>query len=123
MVRLQLALVIEDEPELLRLFSTVVRQTVPNVQLLSAAGGAAGIQVLKENTPDLLMLDLAMPHVSGNEVLEYVRGEPRLSRMVILVITAVASRLRDDLRPMVAEIILKPITPADLAAVLLRYFE
>ncbi len=123
MVRLQLALVIEDEPELLRLFSTIVRQTFPTVQLLSAAGGAAGIQVLMENTPDLLMLDLAMPHVSGNEVLEYVRSEPRLSKMIILVITAIPSRLRDDLRPMVAEIIPKPITPADLGAVLLRYFE
>jgi CheY-like chemotaxis protein len=79
-------LVVDDEPGLLRLFSELVARL--GVTTLQASGGIRAIELLRKETPDLMILDLAMPEVSGQDVLEYVRTQPRLDRMKIMILTA-----------------------------------
>src|SRR5262245_18993633 len=53
----------------------------------TAAGGDAALSVLQSANPDLVVLDLMMPQVSGVEVLKYIRSEPRLADTSVVLLT------------------------------------
>jgi CheY-like chemotaxis protein len=114
-------LIIEDEPELLGLFKTIIRRFVPSTNVITAQGGDFGIRVLHEQTPEIIMLDLAMPNVDGNAVIDYIISEPRLNRTVILLVTAVPTRLHENVRQRVNTIMTKPITPRELEQTIKHY--
>jgi CheY-like chemotaxis protein len=57
----------------------------------TAANGAEGLAALRDEVPDLLVLDLMMPGLDGPSVLEAMRADPRFDRVRVLVTTAVAS--------------------------------
>ena len=106
-----LVLIVDDEPGLLRLFTELVERL--NCKTFQAAGGTHALHVLDEVTPDLLILDLAMPEVSGYDVLQYVRGIPRLRAMKVMILTA-----RPNLVPEVEALgidcwVSKPVMPHD----------
>lgn len=79
-------LIVDNEQGLLTLFSSIVRRL--GYTTLQANGGAAAIDILDRTTPDLLILDMAMPGVNGVEVLRYLCGIPRLDAMPVIVVTA-----------------------------------
>jgi CheY-like chemotaxis protein len=61
-----LVLIVDDEPGLLRLFVGLVERL--DCETMQAEDGAAALEILDHETPDLLILDLAMPEMSGSEV-------------------------------------------------------
>ncbi len=85
-VSVPLVLVVDDEPGLLRLFTGLVQRL--NCDAIAVGSGVMALDVLDQETPDLLILDLAMPEVSGFDVLQYVRSIPRLSAMKVMILTA-----------------------------------
>jgi len=106
-----LVLIVDDEPGLLRLFSGLVQRL--DCDPILAASGAEALDILDRDTPDLLVLDLAMPQVSGIDVVRYVRQIPRLDVMRILILTA-----RPSLVPEVEALgidawLSKPVMPND----------
>jgi len=107
-----LVLIVDDELGLLQLFKTLLTRLPCAV--FTALGGAEAIDLLDRYTPDLLVLDLAMPVVSGVEVLEHVRATPRLNAMTVMILTA-----RPTMVPEVEALgidlwVSKPILPHDL---------
>lgn len=107
----QSVLVVDDEAGLLRLFASLVERL--DCETLRASGGEAAIDILNCSTPDLLILDLAMPEVSGIDVLHFVRSTPRLDHMKVMILTA-----RPNMAPELAELgfdywVSKPIMPHD----------
>jgi two-component system alkaline phosphatase synthesis response regulator PhoP len=108
-------LIVEDEALLLRLFKTVVEYILPNHEIVEANGGAAAIQHLqKEAAPRVMVLDLAMPYVDGNMVLEYMADDPRFKDTRVIIVTAASNRLQKEFRDRVDTILTKPVTPRDL---------
>ena len=106
-----LVMIVDDESGLLRLFTRLVQRL--DCETITAANGVAALDVLDHETPDLLILDLAMPEISGFDVLQHVRSIPRLDAMKVMILTA---------RPnMVTEIealgidcwVVKPVMPND----------
>jgi CheY-like chemotaxis protein len=79
-------LIVDDEPGLLRLFSGLIRRL--GCEAVPAGGGEEALAILEQSTPDLLILDLAMPEVSGADVLRYVRSQPGLDVMKVMILTA-----------------------------------
>jgi len=69
--------------------------------------------VLDQETPDLLILDLAMPEVSGLDVLRYVRSVPRLSKMKVMILTARPSTIPEAETLGIDYWITKPVLPSD----------
>jgi len=51
-------------------------------------GSSAGMLVLREETPDLVFLDINMPGVSGFEILKFMSREPRLANVPVFVATS-----------------------------------
>ncbi len=107
-------LIVEDEADLLTLFKLTLRQHAFTNPILTANGGRAAIQVLHEQTPAVVLLDLAMPQVNGNDVLLYMLSEPRLDQTRVVVVTAVPMRLSDEVAIRVNQTLIKPVGSREL---------
>lgn len=109
-------LIIEDDRDIVEL----VRYNLAKegFQVVSAVDGAAGLAALKKSTPDLLLLDLMLPKMSGLDVCREIRREESLNRLPILMLTA-----RGDEADRVVglemgadDYVTKPFSPRELVA-------
>ncbi len=81
-------LIVEDDPEMARLLTEILTTTWRRVRVRTAADGAEALRLLRERWPDLLLLDLLMPGMSGYEVLRTLRADPALRDLPVVVLTA-----------------------------------
>jgi PAS domain S-box-containing protein len=89
--RIRTILYIEDNPSNLELVERVLA-TRPGLKLISAMQGSRGIELARDHRPDVILLDLHLPDMSGEEVLRALREDPATEQMPIVVITADATR-------------------------------
>jgi DNA-binding response OmpR family regulator len=109
-------LVIDDEPDVLQIVRAML--VTRNFDVALAEGGEEGLKLAAETRPDLIVLDLMMPRVSGLEVLKRLRKDNVLRMIPIVIISA----LGDEQRPPdfwtktlgVADYIQKPFDPLEL---------
>jgi chemosensory pili system protein ChpA (sensor histidine kinase/response regulator) len=104
-------LIVDDDPGLLRLFSALVERL--GCETLRAPGGVKALDTLDETTPDLLILDLAMPEISGLDVLRHVRRTPRLDSMKVMILTARPNMVREVEALGIDCWVSKPVMPND----------
>jgi two-component system cell cycle response regulator DivK len=83
-------LVVDDDARNLRLAGTVLEQA--GHQVLSAEGGAEGVQVALAHMPDLVLMDVQMPGMDGIAALRCLRGEPRTATVKVVALTALAMK-------------------------------
>lgn len=79
---MSLILVIEDDPAILRGLTDNLR--FESYEVLSAADGDAGYRLLREKKPDLLILDLMLPKLSGYEICRKARASGILTPILML---------------------------------------
>lgn len=79
-------LVIDDGADNRMLLDAVLSRA--GYRVLAAASGEEGLEVLTHETPSLILLDFSMPGLSGPQVAERVRREPRLTATPIILLTA-----------------------------------
>jgi CheY-like chemotaxis protein len=79
-------LVVDDDPKAVELIAVRLLGLVSAV--LRAYGGQDAIDVARRELPDLIVLDLMMPDLSGLQVVEALMSEPRTAGIPILVVTA-----------------------------------
>ena len=109
-------LVIDDDPLALRLISYALQQE--GYQVVTAADGPTGLQKAREETPDLVVLDVMMPKMDGYEVCRRLRADPRTAYSPILMLTARAQPM-DKVEGFEAgtdDYLTKPADPKELAA-------
>jgi diguanylate cyclase (GGDEF)-like protein len=83
-------LVVDDNEVNLEVITDVLRGNGYPVKI--ADGGAKALEIIMDDTPDLVLLDLMMPEVSGEDVLTKVRETPSVSDLPIILLTARASQ-------------------------------
>ncbi|MDQ3159538.1 MAG: response regulator, partial [Pseudomonadota bacterium] len=79
-------LVVDDDPKAVELISAYL--STPAYDVVRAYGGSDAITLARQLHPDLILLDLMMPDVSGFEVVEALSQHPETARIPILVLTA-----------------------------------
>jgi len=79
-------LVIDDDPDLLVLLSKMLARVGASTQ--TAETGAEGLDLLKREHFDLLILDLMLPDIDGYDVLAHIREDRALDGMPILIMSA-----------------------------------
>src|SRR5215217_1876273 len=81
-------LVIDDEKDLLELVRYNLEKE--HIDVITAANGQEGLEIGLKHKPDLILLDLMMPGMSGLEVCKQLRADARTSRVPIIMLTAKA---------------------------------
>jgi PAS domain S-box-containing protein len=84
-------LYVEDNLANLSLVETFL-MTRPGWRLIPALQGRIGVELAREHRPDLVLLDLHLPDLTGDEVLRRLRADPRTSGIPIIIISADATR-------------------------------
>lgn len=112
----RVALVVDDDHEAVELTTDVLRGR--GFEVLQALGGREGLDLAIRHSPDLIILDLNMPDMSGFTVAQQLRAHPRTRQTPILVSTAMdlTGPQRDDLMRDVQTIVLKGGAEAILEA-------
>ena len=111
-------LVVDDDPMVTRLVRIYLEMDDFEVQ--EAWDGRAALEVLQDNPPELLLLDIMMPQMDGWELLRRLRSDPELSNLPIILLTA---RVQDmdvarGWRMGADGYITKPFNPVELAGAL-----
>ena len=86
-----LVIYIEDNFANVRLMERILLRR-PGLTLMHAVDGRSGIALVREHAPDLVLLDLQLPEMSGDEVLRELWKDPDTRRIPIVVLTADATR-------------------------------
>jgi Response regulator containing a CheY-like receiver domain and an HD-GYP domain len=79
-------LVVDDDPKAVELIAVRIMGLASTV--LRAYGGREAIDIVRQELPDLIVLDLMMPEVNGFDVVEALNEQPNTARIPILVVTA-----------------------------------
>jgi signal transduction histidine kinase len=83
-------LVIDDELITRTTLAALIEK--PNYHVVMAEDGIQGIELAKEINPDLILLDVMMPRMSGYEVCKCIRSDPQIGEVPIIMITALDDR-------------------------------
>lgn len=115
-ISLQRILLADDEPDILEI-SRIALETVGGFEVSVCSSGAKLLERLSEFKPDLVIVDVLMPDMTGPEVFEEIRRRPEFDEVPVIYLTGVIQEEElEDLRETgVADIILKPFDPMTLA--------
>jgi PAS domain S-box-containing protein len=80
-------LYVEDNPANLQLVEQIIERH-PDLRLLTAVSGHAGIAVARESQPDAILMDINLPDISGLEALRLLRAYPGTSHIPIVAVSA-----------------------------------
>ena len=83
-------LVVDDDARNLRLAIAALGQA--GHEVLSAEGGAKGIETALAHAPDLVLMDVQMPGMDGVSALRRLRADPRTARLRVIALTALAMK-------------------------------
>jgi len=83
-------LIVEDNPQNMRLIEMAL--SADSYTLLQATNGEEALEVAKKERPDLIIMDIQLPKMSGLEVTRKLREIPQFSRTPIIAITAYAMK-------------------------------
>jgi DNA-binding response OmpR family regulator len=79
-------LIIEDEEDAAELFAEMMR--ISGFRVLKASRSAPAVSMMAVDKPDLVLLDIMMPEVSGLDILRQMRRDPNLADIPVIVVTA-----------------------------------
>ena len=82
-------LIIDDDPDALRMAKTLLAKE--RLDILSAAGGIPGLEIARREKPDLVLLDLEMPDMSGFDVCRARKTDPELCMIPVLLLSGLAT--------------------------------
>ncbi len=110
-----LVLVVEDNTDLRRFTVDSLRN---RFNVIAAVDGVQGLEMARKHRPDVILTDIMMPRMSGDQMVEAIRAEPALADTPILVLSAKADdALRIRLLSRGAQdYVFKPFSPEELTA-------
>ena len=79
-------MIIEDEADAAELFSEMMR--INGFRVIKMFSSGPAIPIIAQEKPDVILLDVMMPDISGLEVLRYIRREPELASIPVIILSA-----------------------------------
>jgi DNA-binding response OmpR family regulator len=113
--RLKRIVYIEDEPEMIDLVRLILGRK--GYELVGATSGEAGLELVREELPDVILLDLMMPDMDGWEVYQHLKAGETTRDIPVIILTAKAQSIDRVLGLHIAKVddyVSKPFSPQDL---------
>lgn len=79
-------LFVDDDPKIHRLFETIASKF--NFKVLEAFNGNEALKILEENSVDLILLDIMMPHMDGRDVCRAIKGNEKTKGIPVIIFSA-----------------------------------
>jgi DNA-binding response OmpR family regulator len=108
-------LYIEDEQEMIDLVRLILSRR--GYEVLGALGGREGLETVRREHPDLVLLDLMMPDMDGWDVYQQMKADEKTREIPVIVVTAKAQNIDKVLGLHIAKVddyISKPFSPQEL---------
>ena len=108
-------LCIEDDEDMVDLIRLIL--TRRGFEVLGASRGASGLEIIRKEKPDLVLLDLMMPEMDGWEVYQQIKSDEATQNTPVIVVTAKAQSIDRVLGLHIAKVddyISKPFSPQEL---------
>lgn len=83
-------LIVDDEIHIRALLEQSLEELEEDhdVEILSASNGEQGLSMIRQERPDVVFLDIMMPKMNGYEVCRAIKGDPALSLIHVILLTA-----------------------------------
>ena len=110
-------LCIDDDPGVVELVSLIFKSQ--NILVEEANTGRQGLEMMRRNPPDAVLLDIMMPEMDGWEVYKEIRADEKLKAIPVIIVTARNSSFEEIIareRAGVNDYVTKPFVPSDLRA-------
>ena len=109
-------LVVEDEPDIAKLVSYNLAQE--RFRVVTADDGEQALRIIEREKPDLVVLDLMLPGLSGIELCKILRGRPDMAKLPVLMLTAKAGEADRVLGLELGadDYLVKPFSPREMVA-------
>ncbi len=114
----QVVMVVDDEQDTAEMMAEMAR--LSGFQAILITGGNSAIQMITKERPDVVVMDVMMPDVSGLDVLRFMRRDPRLKHIPVILISA-RDRIEDVQAGMEAgasSYLIKPVAFSDFQGAL-----
>jgi two-component system alkaline phosphatase synthesis response regulator PhoP len=112
-------LVVDDDPDLVESVKIMLENR--NYEVIAAYDGIEGLQKTKEESPDLIILDVMMPNKDGYAMCAELKADPKYNSIPIILLTAVVSHIptttytqRMGMEIEADDYIDKPVEPSEL---------
>jgi len=114
-------LVVDDEPDVVEFIERTLR--TDGFDVITAYDGIAALDLVSTENPDLILLDIMMPMMSGYEVCEQLQSNPQTKHIPVVCVSSAHSpdARAKSLQVGARELITKPFLPAELVAQIRRY--
>lgn len=111
---LKTVIVVEDEPDAAELFAEMMR--VSGFRVFKTYSSTPAISLINKEQPDVVILDIMMPDISGLEVLRFMRRDPQLRDIPVIVVSArsMPSDIKEGLEAGATIYLTKPVGYLDL---------
>ena len=116
-----IVLVADDDPSILEILKLGFR--TKGYEVITASDGKSAIQAIEQNRPDLLVLDIEMPHLTGIEVLRHLRKDWPALPVVIMTAHGTISLAVEAMKEGATEFITKPFEMEQLLLVIQKALE
>lgn len=113
----QLALIIEDDPDLSIIFAEALQAAEFETKIIQ--DGEIALACLAEDQPVVVVLDLHLPHASGDDILHHIRSEAHLANTRVIITTA-DPLMADSLQTEADLVLIKPISFSQLRDLAVR---
>lgn len=113
--KLKRVVCVEDEPEMIDLIRLILGRK--GFEVIGANGGKEGLETVRQQKPDLVLLDLMMPDMDGWEVYQQIKADEATREIPVIVVTAKAQSIDKVLGLHIAKVddyISKPFSPQEL---------
>jgi CheY-like chemotaxis protein len=84
---LRTMLYVEDNPANLKLVQEIIGFR-PDIRLLTAADGSFGVELARGHLPDVILMDINLPGISGNEAMLMLRADPKTAHIPVIALSA-----------------------------------
>jgi CheY-like chemotaxis protein len=117
-------LYIEDNLANLRLVERLLSHRI-GIQLITAIKGTLGFELAQQHHPDLILMDVHLPDVSGLVLVERLRADPRTANVPIVMLSAdaTAGQIRRLLQAGANDYLTKPLEVSDFHSVINTYLK
>ena len=81
----KLILIVEDDEDIQEIYKHMLQDTFEGVEVVQRLNGAEGLKAVGERRPDMIILDLLMPVMSGEEFLQTLRHKLKLTEIPVVI--------------------------------------